>query len=189
MADWGDVPGWIEAVATVLAAGFAAVAVVYAYRALRIEQRRDALRDQMDLRAQAELVTAWPVADAHAPVVALEIFNASNAAIYNVDAWLVREAIPPVDFNYPVLPPQHKELVTLDDLEVAKLGLAVSKGVAGPNAQWVAARKLIHRTRAVVAFTDSAGRRWTRDRDGILHAGDRGPADEGSAVADVDPPP
>jgi hypothetical protein len=50
--NWGDVPTW-------LATAGASIAAVFAYRALRIEQRRDAGRDDEARRKQAEGISAW----------------------------------------------------------------------------------------------------------------------------------
>jgi hypothetical protein len=69
--DWGDVPSWIEAIATVLAFFAAGWAVVRTGELLRIEQGRDVdraretadLRERAERAEQADLVAAWSHAE------------------------------------------------------------------------------------------------------------------------------
>ncbi|GAB3766404.1 hypothetical protein FB382_001860 [Nocardioides ginsengisegetis] len=55
----GSTPDWIAALSTFAAFIAAVFAGWYAHRALRVEQRRDAHRDNTERRAQAVMVAAW----------------------------------------------------------------------------------------------------------------------------------
>lgn len=56
----GELPGWIEAGATVAAVGAAIVAGFYAARAYGLEHQRERRYEDTQLSAQASLIAAWP---------------------------------------------------------------------------------------------------------------------------------
>lgn len=58
-AEAGTTPDWVAAIATLAAFGAAVVAGWYAHRALRVEQDRDRVRDEVARSAQAAEVAAW----------------------------------------------------------------------------------------------------------------------------------
>lgn len=77
---WGDVPGWIEALATVGALIAAIVAVRAFWRVLGIEQARE--RDRLVERErgqQADQVAAWLSVKP-----ALTVLNGSSLPVYDV---------------------------------------------------------------------------------------------------------
>jgi hypothetical protein len=89
--DWGDVPTWIGAVATMLAFIAAWVAARAAWRVLELERTRDRLRREVEDRVQADRVAAWPSLgpsnpdDPDSPEVwGATVRNASELPVYQV---------------------------------------------------------------------------------------------------------
>lgn len=170
---WGDVPGWIEALATVVAAVAAIAAFRYARRAFRLEQNRDRDREEERLktlrasierqrRAQAVKVSSWvelstferdlifgPLGQRQ-----VRVRNASDLPVWSVVALVGK--VGEDDFtevgSRTVLPPG--EDVTF---------------VFGPNTDSSDDPEGL--VRCIVVFTDSAGARWHRNEDGVLDGG------------------
>jgi len=162
--DWGDAPTWAATIGAV-------VAGVFAYRVLRIEQRRDARQDERDRRTQAELVTVWLDLDHVRPPgsAALVVGNSSTAGVYDVTSWLAYEQTTDLVTNSPVVPPLGRTTVELPILHLTTLGIDDFHITAENVGEYWA------KVRAVVSFTDSAGQRWTRDRNGILREDQHAP--------------
>lgn len=148
---WGDFAGWVQAVGSLLALGFAAAAVVATRRTHRLESERDRIsaeaRDVQAAfarRAQAALVSAWWGADVDN--WGAYVRNASETPIYQVYLTVVDADDGSDDYksHYLVVPPG----------EV--LFCAV------PNASAPTAR------RVKLSFTDAAGARWQRNQYGQL---------------------
>lgn len=161
--NWGDVPTWLSAMATVLALGFAAVAALAAQRVYRIESERDrisaeARREQEAFlrRSQAALVSAWwgwraGESGGRSDRWGAFVRNASETPVYQTSLTVVDIHDPDVSerFELPIVPPGaepafHPSSLTLQDGQ--------------------------HRVdyRVEITFTDSAGGRWIRDQQGRL---------------------
>jgi hypothetical protein len=162
IVDYGDVPTWIAAVATVLAlvaAGFAAWA---SWNVLKRETQRDADRDDAERRQQANLVAAWhgvvphPVqrgAGLYRPVVR----NGSELPIYQVGVEVVVEGSTGIVHMTEVLGPGQWFVTqsghfNFADHPTEKLRLHASS----PGFQ------------VAVSFSDAAGIAWRRDENGQL---------------------
>jgi arabinogalactan oligomer / maltooligosaccharide transport system substrate-binding protein len=164
VVQWGDVPTWVSAVATLTALVFAAVAAIYAGRAYRIESERDKQsagerRDRAELqrRAQATLVSAWwgtQNRENDSPQWGVFIRNASSTPVYENMITITRFHDPEVGdtFEIPVVPPTSQP--TFHRSEIWSEGVA--RGVKPAE------------LRVEVMFTDSAGVRWVRDKQGRL---------------------
>jgi arabinogalactan oligomer/maltooligosaccharide transport system substrate-binding protein len=160
---WGDVPGWIEAIATFGALVFAAAAAVSTGRILRLESERDRVasearreQERRMRRAQAALVSAWwgEVEGRPRSVPGVYVRNASEAPIYQAHLTLVA----PDDGHSGywktqrlVIPPGEAEHIPVD-----LAGLAI--GADFGNSE----------RRVKLTFTDAAGVRWARDEYGHL---------------------
>lgn len=151
----------LEAWSTLGAAGLAAVASFFAFRAYvkesRIEKR---LRDS-DERAQASLVAAWIGTDPNPDVENrfggnwVVIRNASETPIYDVTWWVEvtsenvacerEKVVPPSLLGEIYQPPIYiNQRYGLEDDDLPQLAVGVE-------------------------FTDSSGMQWRRDTDGLLH--------------------
>jgi hypothetical protein len=172
---WGDVPGWITAVATLLAFGGAAYAAVVAKRLYDTEVNRDQARDDAARKEQAARVSAWvdtetrpgpvkppklkafgetePARDTTLRVAVVKILNGSELPIYDVEVRFEQDHpgqalrdMPP-SINLPVLGPG---LIT-HDIRDANGHPAATAGY-----------------RAAITFTDAADQRWGRLTNGKL---------------------
>ena len=169
--NWGDAPTWITAVATVLALVAAFFAVRASWHVLSIDrqnqrdaQAAEARRDEAAERAeQADAVAAWTEWAAAR--------NDSGRIHYKGwGAWVVNQSLLPVydvvvQFHLPdgrflaksvlaVLPPQGSEFVRWPT-EIKQDEPPVSE---------IDKREM----RVEIHFRDTGGRRWERDRYGIL---------------------
>ena len=147
----GDLPSWIEALATVAAVAAALFAGYYAKRLNDIEDKRDVERFRADWRRQAEQVSAWMglrFSQLDLPIgKAVWIRSVSDQPVYAVASWMI----------YP------NRRVRVDHPE-----LVLAPGA--PNSDIVIdAPKTQDPLGVAVQFRDSAGRWWRRDETGILH--------------------
>ena len=164
IVDYGDVPTWIAAVATVLAltaAGFAAWA---SWKVLKREAQRDADRDEADRRQQANLVAAWRgvvSGTGHQRGVGLYrpvVRNGSALPIYQVGVEVVFEGSAGVVHKTEVLAPGQWFVTLGGDFHFAdhpaeKLRLSDQSSPA---------------FQVAVSFRDAAGMAWRRDENGHL---------------------
>jgi hypothetical protein len=176
----GDLPTWIQAVATVLALIAASIAAVAAWRVLEVERRRDDERRQFederratDERTQAERVAAWPSlvrSDPADPASPAEwsgtIRNASDLPVYQVGI-----EFEPIGgggltvYMFEVVPPGSWSL-NRDRVLYPGGELQVRQEVGDlPDRTFVIALR----------FTDAANRVWRRDRYGVLTRVESGP--------------
>ena len=162
---WGDVPTWLGALATV-------AAVVGAFWVVRIEIAREGRTEALDLErrakdraAQAMQVAAWPVirptVGSGGSVPRVLIRNASTLPVYEVNATPHRDHTqlndcPITDF----LPPGEDVLVGFSNgaLDYGRDG--DGNDVWDPSA--------VRRTRIALRFRDAAGVWWSLDADGHL---------------------
>jgi hypothetical protein len=143
-ADFGDVPGWVAAIG-----GVAAFAVALAVLFREVEGQR--IDTEERIRRQARLVSCW-----------LEVVRENPGGKAPDREVIIRnnsdEPIQAVVVTHDPLPPEGWWT-----LEVETIG-------AGPTQearQWLESPDLDD-PRPVLHFTDAAGIRWQRDRDGIL---------------------
>lgn len=158
---FGDLPTWISAVASLGALVFAAIATVAAIRVYRIESARDRVaaeetrrRDEEVRRSQAVLVSGWWGGDPHSgkPRPGAFIRNASDAPVYHVAISVLDPVTPEsgATLAVPVIPPTAEP--------------AFYPVAATPHAPKAADDE--HRVE--LSFTDAAGLRWIRDQWGRL---------------------
>src|SRR5689334_11831407 len=101
--DWGDVPTWVQAIATLLALIAAGAAASAAWQVLAVERKRDVDRQQVEderraaeARGQADRVAAWPSTSPTEqnapppPQQGVSIRNASELPVYNVRVFFER---------------------------------------------------------------------------------------------------
>lgn len=157
---WGDVPTWLQAIATILALVFAAIAARTASRLHRIEFERDRVsaaerfrREERERQSQAVHITAWWGTDAARPQdYGTFIRNGSDAPVYQGHLYVVDPNDPNggEQFDLPVIPP---------DVKPAFRPTRLSTPDAESNP---------HNYRIELSFTDSGGIRWLRDQRGRL---------------------
>lgn len=153
--DWADVIGGFSTLAALVAAGTAAI---YARGVYKIEASRDRRQEERDIQERATMVSAWILAEPDpdykpfslaemgdsAPVIAtLKIANLSDQPVYNVIVHAMRIEADPIALG--VLPPR-----TTDEQRVATDMIEEGE---------------VYSAELAVAFTDTAGVRWTRTRD------------------------
>lgn len=165
--DLGDLPSWLSAITSIMTLIFAALAAVAAYRVYRIESERDRVdaemrqhQDRLIRSKQAALVSAWwgeYTADPDSQDRPLGAFvrNASDTPVYDAIFTVVNIHRPDATqwFEIPVVPPVSDPIfrpTPLDEDSAARSARSLSD----------------HRVE--VTFTDSAGIRWIRDKDGRL---------------------
>lgn len=158
---YGDLPTWISAVASLAALAFAAAATVAAIRVYRIESGRDRIaaaetrqREEQARRSQAVLVSGWWGGDPHGrrPRAGALIRNASDAPVYQVTISVLDPVVPDssATLSVPVVPPSETPgFYPVPD--------------AGPGSAAVQGEQ-----RVELSFTDAAGLRWLRDQRGRL---------------------
>lgn len=158
--DWTQIPDWLSALSSLGALAFAAVAAIAAMRVYRIESSRDEAnaetrkkQESLERRSQAALVSAWwghDDADAQGNGVwGVYVRNASETPVYDAKFSVLDIHDPNASerFDLAVVPPASEPVVH-------------SSPVRTEHPE---------HCRVEVTFTDSAGRRWIRDRQGQLH--------------------
>jgi arabinogalactan oligomer / maltooligosaccharide transport system substrate-binding protein len=177
--NWGDVPSWINSIATILALLFAALAVVAGQRVYRIESERDRVaaeaREQQAAflrRTQAALVSAWwgwQPADPggqRAGRWGAFVRNASETPVYQASLTMLDIHDPDVSerFDLAIVPPGTEPVFYPSGLNGAS-----GDGDRPAGAGWpVQDGQHAVDYRVEVAFTDSTGVRWIRDQQGRL---------------------
>jgi len=161
---WGDVPTWLSAVATLVALIFAAVAAISARRVYLIESERDKTasderRNQAEFlrRTQAALVSAWwgkQDDEFGVPRWGAWVRNASETPIYQNRVSLTKLYEPDISdaFSLSVLPPMSEPKFFPTTVWEGDIDGVVDM----PD------------IRVEMTFTDSAGIRWIRDKQGRL---------------------
>ncbi len=170
----------------VIAVGAAALASWASVRTLRIERNRDRLAATKDQREQAARVSAWMSrnSDDIATTVArparpsIEGRNASDLPIYNVRVYLW------------IATPNAEDVYLWIDVKVMA-PTDRTKVLSDPDLGTPRQQQLMARGSGVsMEFTDSAGTRWYRARNGVLH--ELGPAGKWQTIdglpVDFDPP-
>ena len=170
--NWGDVPTWITALATILALIAAVWAVRASWSVLRLEQQREdraekaeeERREQVHRAAQADAVAGWihrldavyhDVAGTleTPPIWGAKIVNVSLLPVYDVKVGFHRpNGRRLADVDYGLLPPG-------ETFVASPVNLAIEDPVGPGNEKSV---------RVEVEFRDTAGRVWLRDRYGLL---------------------
>jgi arabinogalactan oligomer/maltooligosaccharide transport system substrate-binding protein len=158
---WGDVPGWLSSVATIVALLFAAAAAIATRNVFRIESERDRLasegrreQERINRRSQAALVSAWWDASSGPKGCGVFVRNASEAPVYQAHlTFLGRDdGSEDTKIHCLVIPPG--ELPQFLPVEPA------------PNDPGEEPKDFVRRVR--LTFTDAAGVRWVRDEYGRL---------------------
>jgi hypothetical protein len=158
--DLGDVPTWLATIGAAFAAAFA-------FRALRVEQRRDDRQEIADASAQAEQVAAWVAENvqqrpggARAKTMVVALRNASDLPAYDVTLTVLAIGGSTDLETIPVLPPGETSIILPRDIVLPVLG-----GIPG--------RANFPRDVSVrMLFRDAAGRHWLRDEKGALSPSD-----------------
>lgn len=180
--NWGDVPGWATSAATV----FAVVAAVYAGRKaaelLRVERDRDQERREIEVRDQASRIAAWatenvvPIESSSSTFIGYSTIgikgvalNGSVQPVFGVQVdWYFDDKVIQTDRCHVLAPGEQQQWELADD------GLRLATGKTDISVLF--AHTLAIRTaqagkdtlRLEITFTDSANRRWKRDRGGAL---------------------
>lgn len=159
MPDWGNVPEWIAAVGSL---GALAVALWLLGAQLRTYRTSEQDRIQSD----ATRVSAWWSTPEIAPVVSVHIRNAGDNPVYDCVVFLGPSRQPPPDssrtdswdFHFPIVPAGEtltKSVPSEHFILESQDHLPDQHGFF--RGAWVE-----------IVFTDSAGRFWSRKRDGQL---------------------
>lgn len=154
--EWGDVPGWVSALGSVFALGFAAVAVVVTRRSYWMEFKRDKADAETRIgqrsfarRAQGVLVSAWWGSSQDGRWGAF-VRNTSQLPIYQVYLTVLD-------------PDDHSDIAKVHYLVVPPSDDAVFWQLRNePPTERSPSR------RVKLSFTDSAGVRWHRNQYGGL---------------------
>jgi arabinogalactan oligomer / maltooligosaccharide transport system substrate-binding protein len=154
--EWGDVPGWVSALGSVFALGFAAVAVVVTRRSYQIEFKREKVDAEARIvqqsfarRSQGVLVSAWWGRSQDGRWGAF-VRNTSQLPIYQVYLTVLD-------------PDDQSDITKIHYLVVPPSDDAVFRQLHGePLPERSPAR------RVKLSFTDSAGVRWHRNQYGGL---------------------
>lgn len=162
--NWGDVPTWVTAIATVLLFIGAVVTAIYAIRAFRLQRQQlnEQLAEQRraqanEVRAQANKVAAWlGEMDGDRSPRSAWIRNASDLPVYSVSVSFLD-----LDSGHKFAEPQGLPVVGPSEF----FELAVAQAAKRPSQPVVA-----------VKFTDAAGRTWERDVFGNLAERETPPA-------------
>jgi hypothetical protein len=166
--NYGDLPTWVVAIATASALVAAFRAALYTKRLFETESARDTRREQRDLRAQAEHVSAWIqakdqklVAGSFARSLGIQLstalLNSSTQPVYDVKmTFSVGPVAADLTDSIDVLPPLTKA-AERPLPRMAQTQLEEALKTSGDETPRVA-----------LEFTDAAGRRWLRAADGTL---------------------
>jgi hypothetical protein len=195
--DWGDVPTWVGAVATVLALVAAAIAAVFAGRAYGIESRRDAVaaadrKAAVDeqLRSQASRVVIWlkdnvappsgPFGVMYANTSGLPVFDVNiRLRAPNLDGGVISRMLPPTDGPVELTAASERLNVHVksDDQILRNTMMSWTAGAyEGPIKEAVVEQpgfKIVGQLSYVGAdltFTDANERRWRRSGRGPLES-------------------
>jgi hypothetical protein len=162
---WGDIPSWVEALATVGAFVAATIAVRHSWSLLKIERANQHARttedDRRQLEAerseQADLVAAWP-SRGNARNITIE--NGSSLPIYDVALAFVNRAGDQRGLDIQdVLPPGKH--TTYFPSENIKQDPVTGEVLYDENEQ-------PENYRVLIRFRDAGGRIWQRDQFGVL---------------------
>jgi hypothetical protein len=170
----GDIATWVGAVGT-LATGIVAIAAwragraaaVAAWEVVMIERRRDEGRQMEADRAQANLISAWQVpvlsdsGDPHSPLQwGFAIRNLSQQPVYQFRSTYVpmRDGAGQMNVIHELVPP--------GDWRLSGSELYPYREIAVPNSAYDDLPDAPHFVE--IEFTDTSGRRWSRDRQGVL---------------------
>jgi hypothetical protein len=182
---WGDVSGWITAIATVLALIAASVAARQAKAIVQLELERDEKRKVRDDSNQASQVAVWATESVAEPTdptswigrftvmsVSGFVVNNSSQPVYDVQvAWFVGEeqvysavlaVLPPKGLEQWKLP---TEVIARFDDATRERGDVVLRSLDEAR---LLSRMTADRLRLEVSFRDSSNQRWHRDRTGRL---------------------
>lgn len=182
---WGDVPGWLTAVATVGALIAAYVAAKQAKAIVQLELKRDEERKVLDDASQASQVAVWATESVAEPVdrtswigrltvmsVSGFVVNNSPQPVYDVEvAWFVGEeqvfssalaVLPPKGLEEWKLP---TEIIARFDDATQDRGDVVLRSLEEAR---LLSRMAADLLRLEVSFRDSSNQRWIRDRAGRL---------------------
>lgn len=182
---WGDVPGWLTAVATMGALIAAYVAAKQAKAIVQLELKRDEERKVLDDASQASQVAVWATESVAEPVdrtswigrltvmsVSGFVVNNSPQPVYDVEvAWFVGEeqvfssalaVLPPKGLEERKLP---TEIIARFDDATQDRGDVVLRSLEEAR---LLSRMAADLLRLEVSFRDSSNQRWIRDRAGRL---------------------
>lgn len=179
-ADAGSYADWLAAIATLAAFAAASIAGWFAHRALRVEQARDRARDDLQTRSQAELVAAWVQMvwfKAGGATTTPTKFVPSEYQLFLRNASelpvLVVTAVISARVHRPGGQAVHRlGTMTLEILapsgqaERRDLGQGVQEKIEALNQALGEDERLS--VTAGIAFTDTGGRHWIREDDGVL---------------------
>jgi hypothetical protein len=147
-----DVATWIEALATLAAAGFAFTAWRQAKSLHRIEAERDRERHVSEERAAADAVAAWAVWDNSRKVWGARVVNKGSVPVYGVHVIFRHHDTGAVmaDLRRHLVPPTAEGVM----LEWPREAYANAIGLEDRGVQ---------DTPVELTFSDTTGRRWRRD--------------------------
>jgi hypothetical protein len=162
VVEWGDVPTWIQAAASVVLLIAAVVAGWYTHRIYNVERRRDDRFDRERRAHQASQVAAW----ADIPAKLCVVKNSSTLPIYYVA--LVYAVVDDRRYHrlgsvraFELLPPGTATRPIPDEIRDSALWAQINDGLSRYESA----------LRVRVDFVDAAGQHWTRDYDGRLKDG------------------
>jgi hypothetical protein len=170
---WGDIPGWISAVATAFAAVGAAVASYFAYRLFEKEDQRDQRWIDGYRRAQASKVAVWGVlgdgiSEDFDRQVCWRVRNSSDLPVFETSIFIYFHMTDePTE-----LEPRPAYRVWLDVLPPSDeaMGNAIPE-VSDLLPIWLFA----------IDFRDATNQVWSRGIDGVLHQGPHVGPDQAAA--------
>jgi hypothetical protein len=142
---WGDVATWFSGIVT-----FGALA--FAYYQLHSDRR---ITREDEARSQAENISAW-VEDEVGLKAQVALLNASTSPVYKVIAKLVRAGS---DLSSEIDMSMLEFVAFITVLPPGKFRAIVSSDYHGMQ----------FRPAIEIAFTDSKGKHWVRDGNGVLH--------------------
>ena len=108
MVNWGDVPTWLAGI-------FAAVAAVFAWRALRLERKRDRLDENRLTRSQADKI-ALTITPQKSGEQLITVWNRSDAPVTDTRvAGISRTGRSDILAVFHIIPPgEHREILVPD---------------------------------------------------------------------------
>ena len=162
MIDWGSVPDWISAAATVAALLAASYAARVGYRQLKVLEVQEQDRQRAERIRDASRVAVWVRVDEVRALPELRYVNASGMPIYDLSLWVVT---PGHTFRvvYVVDGPAAESKTMVRG--TADLQRQITERAYGPD--WTHLLKS-GRLVCAVTFRDSVNRTWFRDFHGRL---------------------